>query len=368
MSWLVNPAARSWDAPPLTVSPRSFHRSLPGYAPTPLVELSSLAAELGVGRVVVKDESSRLGLPAFKVLGASFAIARALSLRLGAPGVLSLEELRGRLVGSRLTLVAATDGNHGRAVARVASLLGLRSVISVPPGVSAAARQAITGEGAVLNELDMPYDDVVRHVAQTAGEQTAGEQKLLVQDTSWAGYEDIPRWIVDGYDTMLAEVDDQLADSGSAPPTLVVVPAGVGSFAQAVITHYRRDGHRPAVLAVEPEVAASVTAALDAGRVVPVETGETIMTGLNCGTVSEVAWPALRQGLDAAVTVSDAESLDAVHALADLGVDSGPCGAATLAAARRVLASPEHRAELALPADAVVVLLSTEGRAANPKL
>lgn len=363
MSWIVNPAARSWDAPPLTVSPRSFHRSLPGYAPTPLVEAPSLAAELGVGRVMVKDESSRLGLPAFKVLGASFAIARALSSRLGAPGVLSLDELRDRLGGSGLTLVAATDGNHGRAVAHVASLLGLRSIISVPPGVSAAARQAIIGEGAVLDELEMAYDDVVRHVAQRAGERT-----LLVQDTSWAGYENIPRWIVDGYDTMLAEVDDQLADSGTGPPTLMVVPAGVGSFAQAVITHYRREGHRPAVLAVEPEVAACVAAALDAGRVVPVETGETVMTGLNCGTVSEIAWPVLRQGLDAAVTVTDAEALEAVHALADLGVDSGPCGAATLAAARRVLASPERRAELAVPADAVVVLLSTEGRAANPKL
>lgn len=363
MSWHANPAARSWNAPPLTVSPRAFHRALPGYAPTPLVEVPSLAAELGVGRVVVKDESSRLGLPAFKILGASFAIARALSRRLGAPGVLSPAELRDTLEGSGLRLVAATDGNHGRAVARVASLLGLRSIISVPPGVSAAARQAITGEGAVLAELDMPYDDVVGHVAQTADEQT-----LLVQDTSWAGYEDIPRWIVDGYDTMLAEVDEQLADSGTGPPTLVVVPAGVGSFAQAVITHYRREGHRPAVLAVEPEVAASVTAALDAGRVMSVDTGETVMTGLNCGTVSEIAWPALRHGLDAAVTVSDAEALEAVHTLADLGVDSGPCGAATLAAVRRVLTAPERRAELAVPADAVVVLLSTEGRAANPKL
>lgn len=365
MTWHVNTAARSWDAPPLATPPRSFHHSLPGYAPTPLLDVPSLAEELRVKRVLVKDESSRLGLPAFKILGASFAVARALS---GRPqpadlraDVLPLNELRERLAGSDLTLIAATDGNHGRAVARVAGWLGLRAVISVPPGVSAAARQAIIDEGATLNELDVPYDDVVRHVSQSADESS-----LLVQDTSWAGYEDIPRWIVDGYDTMLAEVDEQLADLRAGAPDLVVVPAGVGSLAQAVISHYRRDGHRPAVLAAEPDTAHCVTAALAAGRVVPVTTSETVMTGLNCGTVSEIAWPALHNGLDAVLTVTDDQSLDAVHALARGGVDSGPCGAATLAAARLALTSPGNRAALGVPDDAVVVLLSTEGRGANP--
>lgn len=363
MSWYANPQARAWVAPALEVSPRSLHRSLPGYAATPLVEVPALASELGVGRVFVKDESSRLGLPAFKILGASFAIARALSARLDAPGVLSLEELREQFAGSALTLTAATDGNHGRAVARVASWLGLRSVISVPPGVSAAARRAIAGEGATVIEVDLPYDDVVRQVAQSVDEQT-----LLVQDTSWAGYEDIPGWIVDGYDTMLAEVDEQVAAAGAAVgPDLVVAPAGVGSFAQAVTAHYRREGHRPAVLVAEPDTAASVTTALTVGRIVPVATGETVMTGLNCGTVSEVAWPVLRDGLDASVTVADRQAMEAVHVLAGHGVDSGPCGAATLAALRQVVSSPDRRDALGMTAEAVVVLLSTEGRAANPK-
>lgn len=193
------------------------------------------------------------------------------------------------------------------------------------------------------------------------------EHTLLVQDTSWSGYEQVPQWIVDGYDTLLAEVDEQLTDAGAGAPDLVVVPAGVGSLAQAVVSHYRRDGHRPAVLAAEPDTAASVTSALRAGRIVPVATGDTIMTGLNCGTVSDIAWPALREGLDASVTVTDAGALDAVRDLAAQGVDAGPCGAATLAGARNVMSVPERRAALGLPDDAVVVLLSTEGRAANPK-
>ena len=294
MSWYVNPAARTWHAPPLELESRIFHRALPGYMPTPLVELPSLAAELGVGRLLVKEEASRLGLPAFKILGASFAVARLLTVRLGESGALALDDLRERLDGSGLALAAATDGNHGRAVARVAALLGLRSVISVPVGVSTAATKAISAEGATVQLLDMSYDDVVKHVAESADEQT-----LVVQDTSWPGYTDIPNWIVDGYDTMLAEVDDQLAELGAEPPDLVVVPAGVGSLAHAVVANYRRDGHRPAVLVAEPETAASVTAALGAGQVVSVPTGQTIMTGLNCGTVSEVAWPVLRDGLDA---------------------------------------------------------------------
>jgi diaminopropionate ammonia-lyase len=357
IGWQHNPTARAWLAGPMAGAPRDFHRSLAGYAPTPLIEVAGLARELGVGRVLVKDESYRLGLPAFKILGASYATARELSRRLGSDAPLPVAELRRRLAATGLSLVAATDGNHGRAVARMASLLGIPATISVPAGVSAAAREAIVAEGATLVELDLPYDDVVRHVADGGTDQA-----VLIQDTSWPGYRDVPGWIVDGYDTMLGEVDEQLGGA----PDLVVVPAGVGCFAQSVISHYRRDGHRPALLAVEPDAAASVTAALAAGRIVTAPTGTTIMTGLNCGTVSELAWPALAGGLDAAVTVTDDQARDAVSTLAGYHVDSGPCGAATLAGARAVCGDGERRAALGLAADAVVVLLSTEGRAANP--
>ncbi len=258
--------------------------------------------------------------------------------------------------------MAATDGNHGRAVAHIARLLGLPATIFVPSGVSVEARAAIVSEGAELVELDLPYNTVLTHAASRAGGAA-----ILIQDTSWQGYTDVPQWIVDGYATLLDEIDEQLADHGHDRLDLVVVPAGVGSLAQAVVHHYRSTRHAPALLSVEPDSAASVTTALHTGQIVSVATGATVMTGLNCGTVSGIAWPVLGNGLDASVTVTDVQALAAVAELAAAGVDSGPCGAATLAALRTAVADAELRAQLRLTEDAVVVLLSTEGTAANPK-
>src|SRR4029077_21165553 len=154
MLWFARPEARRWRTPPLADDVAAFHATLPGYAPTPLVEVDALAAELGVGRVFVKDESARLGLPAFKILGASYAIARALSARQGTPDrALPLSALT---LAPGTALTAATDGNHGRAVAHIARLLGVPATISVPTGLTAPARDAITAEGATLVELDLP--------------------------------------------------------------------------------------------------------------------------------------------------------------------------------------------------------------------
>ncbi len=335
---------------------RDFHRGLPGFAATPLTELPELAAELGVGRVFVKDESSRLGLPAFKVLGASWAVRRALASRTAA-------------AQHKVTLVTATDGNHGRAVARVARLLGQRAHVRVPDGVHPAAVAAIAAEGAQVTRVTGGYDEAVRQAAAAA----AGPATLLIQDTAWPGYEQIPGWIVEGYGTLCAEIDEQLAAAGAGPPDLVGVPVGVGSLAQAVVTHYRSRtrpaGTAPAVLAVEPEAASWVVLSLSRGEPVSEPTGATIMAGLNCGTPSSLAWPCLRAGLDAAVTVTDAESARAAADLAAAGVPAGPCGAAPLAGLRAALTgvgAAHHRHALGLGPEATVVLLSTEGSAANP--
>lgn len=362
--WYSNGAARSWRTEPVSSSVREFHKSLPGYSPTPLTSVPEVAESLNVNAVFVKDESHRLGLPAFKILGASYAISRALSARLGSPEeAFTLDQLRDHLGAERnVSLAAATDGNHGRAVAHVAKLLGLQATIYVPAGVSQAAKDAIDSEGATLVVLDLPYDDVVLHARKSSGDGV-----LLIQDTSWNGYQDVPQWIVDGYDTMFAEVDDQLRDAGIGGPHLVVVPSGVGSFTQSVVAHYRSTEHTPTLLSAEPDSASSLTTSLNAGRITPVTTADTVMTGLNCGTVSEIAWPILRAGLDASVTVSDTQAIEAVRELDRLGVDSGPCGASTLAAAHAVLTNPERRAALDITEDSVVVLLSTEGNAANPK-
>ena len=340
-----------------------FHRTLPGYAPTPLRDVPRLATELGVGRVLVKEESSRLGLPAFKVLGASYAIARALGERFGL-ATITLDAVREAARDTAVRLYAATDGNHGRAVAHVAALIGADATIYYPPGITEAAKKAIAAEGARTVESEGDYDDVV---ARAAADAAADPTAVLVQDTSWDGHTDIPQWIVDGYSTLCLEADQQLAALGVAAPDLVVIPVGVGSFAQAVVSHYRTAGAGAGtLLAVEPDRAAGLVASLRAGRPVTAPVGDTIMTGLCCGTVSALAWPVLRDGLDGAVTVSDDQAAAAVDDLASAGVDAGPCGAATLAAARLVLGQPGWRQAIGLRADAVVLLLSTEGRAANP--
>ncbi|KOG85260.1 diaminopropionate ammonia-lyase, partial [Streptomyces varsoviensis] len=181
---------------------------MPGYGPTPLTELPEIAAELGVGRFFVKDESSRLGLPAFKALGASWAVHRVLSSR-------------GAGDGAPVRLVTATDGNHGWAVARTARLLGHRAHVFVAHGVHPGAVAAIAGEGARVTEVAGVYDDAVRAAAEAAAE---GSDAVLVQDTAWPGYEEVPGWIVEGYSTLFAEVDAQLAAADAGPPALVAVP------------------------------------------------------------------------------------------------------------------------------------------------
>ncbi len=351
-TWFTRPAARSWRCPPAPDAVRRFHAGQPGHAPTPLRELPALADELGVGRVFVKDESCRFGLPAFKALGASWAVHRILAERAPQDPVL---------------LVTATDGNHGRAVARMARLAGRPAHVFVPHGVHPAAVAAIEAEGARVTRVDGPYDAAVRRAAAAAAEPPA----VLVQDTAWPGYEETPGWIVEGYATLFHEIDGQLRAAGAEPPGLLAVPVGVGSLAQAAVTHYRSrpGGPAPAVLAVEPVAAACVLASLVRGEPVTVETGETAMAGLNCGTPSSLAWPSLREGLDAAVAVTDADSARAASDLAALGLSSGPCGAASLAGVRAAFTGAdagERRAALGLGASATLVLLSTEGAEANP--
>lgn len=359
--WYSNRAARTWVSPNSPVDARDFHRSLEGYAPTRLLQLPAIAAELGVAHVVVKEESLRIGLPAFKILGASHAISMALSRRFGSSAPLPLAELRGQF---DVQIVAATDGNHGRAVAHVARLVGLPAHIFVPSGITDAAKAAIVGEGAELTVMDIPYDRVVRRATVVAAER--GDAALLVQDSSWPGYEEIPGWIVDGYSTLFCEADDQLAELGLPPATLVTAPTGVGALAEAAIHHYRRGANSPTVLIVEPDTAACVLESLHAGHTVDVVTENSIMNGLNCGVVSPGAWPTMRDGADASITVTDDEAARAVRDLQSLGVDSGPCGASSLAAVRALCANPSWRTDAGVTAESVLLLLSTEGLAANP--
>lgn len=365
-SFYTNPAARSWRTEGVPSAVQDFHRSLPGYHPSPLAEVPSLAAELGVDRVFVKDESARFGLPAFKMVGASYAVSRILSARVGSAEVaLGLDELRDRLGKTEpVTLVAATDGNHGRAVAHMARLLGLPSRIFVSAYLSKEAWAAIESEGAEVVGVDAEYDQVVDAARSWVAQ--AGAEALHIQDTAWPGYTDVPQLIVDGYSTIFVEADAQLREAGIDRADLVAIPVGVGSLAEAGIRHYRRTSPAPAVLSVEPVNAPSVIVSLNNGALTTVPTSYTIMAGLNCGTPSSNSWPYLQNGLDAAVTVSEDAASQAVRDLKQFGLDAGPCGASSLAGVRAVAAHPPHRGALALGEDSVVVLLSTESRAANP--
>ena len=341
-------------------APLAFHRALPGYAPTPLRALPRLAARCRVGGVWLKDESARLGLPAFKILGASWAVCALLAERLGLSTLGGdLPELARRLAGEPM-LVAATDGEYGRAVARTAALLALPARIFLPAGAAPARVAAIQSEGASVTVLDGSYDEAVAAAAATARREGA----LLVQDTGWSGYLEVPDRIAEGYATLFWEIDEQLAAAGARAPSLAVVQVGVGALAQAAVVHWKAASRAaaPRLLGVEPWDAACVLAALRAGEIVTLPGRQrSLMAGLNCGTASATAWPWLRRGLDGVVTVDDEGARAAVRALADEGVVAGETGAAGAAALIALGDDEAARAALGLDARSEVLLLSTEG-------
>jgi diaminopropionate ammonia-lyase len=344
----------------------AFHRRLPGYAPTPVHDMPALAEATRVARVLVKDESSRMGLPAFKILGASWATYRVLCDRLVAAGVEGeprwdtlpdLATIVARQLGP-LRLVAATDGNHGRAVARMAKLLGLSATILVPDGTAPARIDGIAAEGAEVRVVPGTYDDAVAESAALAG-----ERDLVISDTSWPGYDDPPRRVIEGYATIFAELEDQLAALDAPQPDLVMVPLGVGALGAAAASCLRaglEPGEGPLLVGVEPDSAACVAAAVEAGRVVEVPgPHRSIMAGLNCGLASMLALPTVAAGFDAFVTIDDDRCRDAIRSLAAAGLDLGETGAAALGGLTALRA--EHGDELPVPAAATVLLLATEG-------
>jgi diaminopropionate ammonia-lyase len=325
VSAFVNPAARPHDVPPPSADAAAFHRTLPGYAPTPVRDLAGLAGELGLGTVLVKDESSRLGLPAFKVLGASWATELAL-----------------REAPDTHTLVAASAGNHGRAVAHVAAGRGLACRVFLPERSLPVRRQAIASEGAEVVVVDGTYEETVA-AAEAAGEEPG---VVLVADVGASGP---ARWVIDGYATLFAEAATQ------ARYALMLVPVGVGSLAAAAARHGARAG--VPVVGVEPVTAACLTASLRAGAPTRVPTPGTTMAGLDCAEVSPAAWPSLRTGIHATVTVTDEQTDRAVRELRRAGLRIGESGAAPLAALRALAADGDP----ILPSSGPVLLIATEG-------
>jgi diaminopropionate ammonia-lyase len=337
---------------------------MPGYAPTALRPAPASARALGVAEVLVKDESARLGLPSFKVLGASWAVYRALLSRLGlsreqVPTLAALREVVAPL--RPLSLAAATDGNHGRAVAHMAALLGVDAAIYVPANMVSARIEAIESEGATVTVVQGGYDDAIAHSAQEASDRC-----LVISDTSWEGYEEVPAWVIEGYATVFEEIAEQLQRRPA--PEVVAVPIGVGALAAAVVRHYWSAGpagERPRLIGVEPTSAACVLESVAAGGIITLDhPQDSIMAGLNCATPSLIAWPTVSRGLDAYVAVPDARVPEAMRLLAADGIVAGETGAGGLAGMLALVQAAqlqEARREMGLGAGSRVLLLCTEG-------
>ncbi|TKA26987.1 hypothetical protein B0A50_05178 [Salinomyces thailandicus] len=343
----------------------TFHQQLPTYGETTLHPLPSLAEELGFSHVFLKDESTRFGLPSFKIAGASWAVHRAVCQQLELPASTTLSTLQHALTQNPnpVRLVTCTDGNWGRAVARMSKHLGVQATIYVPAFMVEPTQALIRSEGADVRVVQNgTYDDAIAAVKRDTSETGA----LMVMDTSWGGYEEVPLWVTQGYLPLLSETDRQVGGAtGGKTPNLVLGSVGVGSWMHAVTSHYTSaqssaSAARTRVVTVEPDSAASFKESLHCDAITPVKTGDTIMCGMNCGTTSTIAWPVLREGVFAATTVTDNESHECVGYLKASGVDAGPCGAASVAALRKLCGrdlagSEEERAGM------VVVLFSTEG-------
>ncbi len=316
IKWTLNNIAKSDDKQVQNMSleemekASNFHKSFPQYEVTPLTRLSGLAGHLGLKRLYVKDESYRFGLNAFKVLGGSYAIARYIAQQTGKDvseipyNVLTSEKLREEF--GQATFFTATDGNHGRGIAWAANKLGQKCVVRMPKGTTQTRLENIAKENATVTIENLNYDDCVRMAAKEA-ENT--EHGIMVQDTAWEGYEEIPTWIMQGYGTLAMEADQQLAEDGCRP-THIFIQAGVGSLAGAVVGYFanRFKENPPVMVVVEANAADCLYRSAMQGDGSRVDvTGDmlTIMAGLACGEANTVSWDILRNHADAFVSCPD---------------------------------------------------------------
>ncbi len=353
---------------------RDFHQQIPGYQISPLKNLSHLAAMLGLGGIWVKDESVRLGLNAFKILGGSYAIYQVVKSMLGLEQQeLSFEQLTSSEVRTRLgdlTFAAATDGNHGRGVAWAANAMNLRSVIYVHKFTSKARIDAIASLGADVRVVDGTYDDAVRQ-ADIDSRQNGWQ---VISDTSWEGYEDVPRWVMQGYATMCSEAQEQLAGQGIVRPTHVFTQAGVGAMAASVIGFYRQlfGADDPVAAVVEPDKAACLYHSAQIGDGQPHSFPgdlDTIMAGLACGDPSPLAWGILRDCADVFLSCPDYVAARGMRVYGaplkgDPSVVSGESGAVALGSLMFIMERPELkelRERLRLNRESQVLLINSEG-------
>ena len=354
---------------------RAFHKSFPQYDRTPLTALEHMAEFLGLGRLYVKDESYRFGLNAFKVLGGSYAMARFIAKETGRDvselpySVLTSEELKKEF--GQATFFTATDGNHGRGVAWAANRLGQRAVVHMPKGTTKARLENIAKEGAQVDIQELNYDDCVRLAAREAAETPRG---VIVQDTAWEGYEEIPSWIMEGYGTMAMEAAEQLKETGEQRPTHVFGQAGVGSLAGAVVGYFANlyADNPPIFVVVEAQAADCLYQGAKAGDGAIRTVGgdmETIMAGLACGEPNTISWDILKNHVKVFISLPDWAAAQGMRMLAapikgDAPVTSGESGAAPFGALAAIMTMEEYadlKAAIGLNETSRVLVFSTEG-------
>lgn len=352
---------------------RAFHRSFPQYSETPLANLANLSNRLGIKGFYLKDESYRFGLNAFKVLGGSYAVGKYIAQRLGKDiSEISYETLISPETKAKvgdITFYTATDGNHGRGVAWAANKLGQKSVVCMPVGSSLTRLKNIQNEGAEATITNMNYDDAVRYVNSLAEKDPNG---VMVQDTAWPGYEEIPSWIMQGYSTMAAEADEQLKAYGEERPTHVFVQAGVGSFAGAVQGYFANayGADCPTTTVVEASAADCIYRSAKENKLVAVG-GDltTIMAGLACGEACTISWDILKNKSKFFVSAPDWVSALGMRMLGAplkgdpqvISGESGAVGAGLVAAIMEDDSYQELRDALGLDRDSVVLVFSSEG-------
>ncbi len=339
-----------------TENVRKLHRSLAVYNETPLVELKNFK---GV-TIFIKDEAQRFGLKAFKALGGVWAIYKVISRELGLSNP-TLEEIfayRDEL--AKLTFITTTDGNHGKGVSWAAGLFGCKSKVFMPRGTVEVRAQAIRDAGsATVAITDLSYDDCVKYTAQLA----AQNHWHLIQDTSWAGYEEIPAQIMLGYSTLAYEALKQMSYQR---PTHIFLQAGVGAMAGAIAAVFGEvfKDNPPRITIVEPTEVACFYETMRVGDgLIHSATGncQTMMAGLNCATPCELAWKILSQYAADAATISDDVAADAMRTLAKHKIVAGESGCAGFALANAALDSAELRRALELDANSIIFVINTEG-------
>lgn len=354
---------------------RNFHKSFPEYSVTPLVNLENLSERLGLGGVYLKDESYRFGLNAFKVLGGSYSMGKYLAKRLNMDiSELPYEKLTSDEVREKLgdiTFVTATDGNHGRGVAWTANRLKQKSVVYMPKGSSLIRLENIRKEGADASITDMNYDDAVRLAAKYAEEHNG----VVVQDTAWDGYEEIPAWIMQGYGTMGLEALEQLRNDYKVErPTHIFLQAGVGSLAGGIQGFFASvfGEDCPTTVVVEAQEAACYYESAIANDGKPRAVGgdmPTIMAGLACGEVNITGFEVLKNHSKVFVSAPNYVAANGMRVLGnplngDKKVVSGESGAVTLGLVYELMTNPEYKdlkESIGLDENSRVLLFSTEG-------